>query len=288
LYARLLDAQGRILSPARKLATSTKARHPAIAAAPNGDFWTAWEEELDDGSTDIVVRRLGKELEAKGEPVRVATLRGTPGPNRQPRMPDLAIEHGRLNVVFAREAAPQRLEVLLQSIPLDDPRLTTGAQRDPRATRAARPAPGKPFGTDFPGSVKPLGEATGRNTQPRIACAKDGCFVAWDDEKSGALTAFVDRERGLLWHREFARKGSRPALGRDERGVVVSWYEDARVKLAPLGREGLGKPSTLTRVNGLQPNPDVVRGDKAGEWLVAFRDYEAAHFEVFALRAECR
>ncbi|MGC4089110.1 MAG: hypothetical protein QM756_14745 [Polyangiaceae bacterium] len=43
----------------------------------------------------------------------------------------------------------------------------------------------------------------------------------------------------------------------------------------------------VSRVSGIQPAPDVVRGSKPGEWYIAFRDYEAAHLEVFAVRAEC-
>jgi hypothetical protein len=41
-------------------------------------------------------------------------------------------------------------------------------------------------------------------------------------------------------------------------------------------------------VNGFQPEPDVTKGEKAGQWLVAFRDYESAHFEAFGLRTECQ
>ena len=32
----------------------------------------------------------------------------------------------------------------------------------------------------------------------------------------------------------------------------------------------------------------IARGEKPGQWLVAFRDYESAHFEAFGLRAECK
>jgi len=101
------------------------------------------------------------------------------------------------------------------------------------------------------------------------------------------LMAFVDRERGPLWHREFGNKGASPALARDQRGLVVAWFEGARLKLAPLARDGIGTASLISRVSGIQPPPDVARGGKPGEWYVAFRDYESAHLEVFALRAEC-
>jgi hypothetical protein len=44
----------------------------------------------------------------------------------------------------------------------------------------------------------------------------------------------------------------------------------------------------LARVNGFQPEPDVAHGEKPGQLLVAFRDYESAHFEAFGLRTECK
>ena len=76
-------------------------------------------------------------------------------------------------------------------------------------------------------------------------------------------------------------------LSHDQRGVVVGYYEDSRVKLASLTRNGVGKASVVSRVNGYQPNPDIVPGETPGQWYVAFRDYESAHLEVFALRADC-
>jgi serine/threonine-protein kinase len=124
--------------------------------------------------------------------------------------------------------------------------------------------------------------------EPHLACTNDGCFIAWDDEKAGAVAAYVDREKGPLWHREFSRKGSRPSVSRDDRSAVVAWFEDSRLRFASLGRDGVGKPTTLSRVSGFQPNPDLAHGDVPGQWYIAFRDYESAHLEAFALRADCR
>ena len=70
--------------------------------------------------------------------------------------------------------------------------------------------------------------------------------------------------------------------------TLVAWYEDSRLKLMEIKRDGLGKPSILARVNGFQPDPDLTRGEKPGQWLVAFRDYESARFEAFGLRTECQ
>jgi serine/threonine-protein kinase len=69
---------------------------------------------------------------------------------------------------------------------------------------------------------------------------------------------------------------------------MVAWFEESRLRLAPLGADGVGKATTLSKVSGFQPNPELARGDAPGQWYVAFRDYESAHLEAFALRAQCR
>jgi hypothetical protein len=156
----------------------------------------------------------------------------------------------------------------------------------PLKAAAGKPRPKKKE-DEFLGVLKPVSGAEGRNAQPHVACADDGCFVAWDDEKGGSFVSFWHKERGPLWHREFAPKGKRPMLSHDQNGVVMAYYEDSRVKLASLTRNGVGKASVVSRVNGYQPNPDLVPGDAPGQWYIAFRDYESAHLEVFALRADC-
>ena len=113
--------------------------------------------------------------------------------------------------------------------------------------------------------------------------------MVWDDDAGGAYAAYLEHDKTEpLWHREFSPKGIRPTLVTTGSKTLVTWYEDSRLKLAELGRDGLGKASVLARVNGFQPEPDVTRGEKPGQWLVAFRDYESAHFEAFGLRAECQ
>jgi hypothetical protein len=133
-----------------------------------------------------------------------------------------------------------------------------------------------------------VAKVVGRVPDPRVGCESDGCLVTWDEEKGGAFIAFLEHGRTQpLWHRQFAEKGTRPVLGGDATGLALTWYEESRIKLAPAGRDGLGKPSLVNRVTGLQPHAELARGTKPGEWLVAWRDYEAGDLELFALRAEC-
>jgi serine/threonine-protein kinase len=241
-----------------------------------------WEEEFEGSTSDLVARRLGPELEPKSGPLRLTSLRPPSGPARQPRTPSAVVHNGQLMLAFARDMGAQRVQVMLQTIALDDPALATGI------VRRGKGGGGPKKSDEVLGTMKSVSPAGSRNAQPRLACTDAGCFVVWDDEKAGGLMAFVDKERGPLWHREFGNKGADPGIGRDERGLAVTWYEGSRLKLAPLARDGLGTPSVVSRVSGLQPPPDIVQGPNAGEWYIAFRDYEAAHLEIFAIRVECR
>jgi len=283
VYARLLDAEGKIETPAQRLSSARASEYPSLTRGPSGEFWAVWEEMFESGASDVVARRLGPNLEPRSAPVRLTALAPPAGAARQSRTADVAIAEDRLHIAFAKDLGGARVQVMLQSIALDDPALAAGL---PAVSK--RPGKGRAKVADqFIGALKPLSSASSKNAQPRVTCSSDGCFVAWDDEKAGALVAFLDRQRGPLWHREFAHKGARPSLAQDERGVVVAFYEDARLKLAPVTREGVGKSSVVSRVNGLQPYPDVARGEKPGQWYLAFRDYESAHLEIFALRADC-
>lgn len=141
----------------------------------------------------------------------------------------------------------------------------------------------------FIGDLRPVSTAHGKNAQPRIACTKEGCFAVWDDEKAGALAAFLDPKKGqAIWRREFASKGSRPAIAASAAGAMVTWYEASRVRIARINRDGIEKSSVLARISGYQPYPAIVAGSEANQWYITWRDYEAGHLEAFVLRAQCK
>jgi hypothetical protein len=168
---------------------------------------------------------------------------------------------------------------MLLRVPLGDAALASGLVIDRK----------KKTPDQFLGVLSALSRASSKNTTPRIACLKDACTVVWDDDNAGAYAAYIEKDKTEpLWHRDFSPKGIRPTLVSTGDKTLVAWYEEQRLKLAEVKRDGIGKPSTLARVNGFQPEPDVTRGEKPGQWLVAFRDYESAHFEAFGLRTECQ
>ena len=282
VYVRELGTDGRIGSSARRISAAKSADFEvSVAPAGDGGYWVVWTEQLEFGSTDLVVRRLSSSLEPSGEATRLSAFTLVKGLTKRATMPDAAVAHGELEIAFSLLLPGQRQQVMLLSVPL--------AQL---AKGLPMPKPGKrlppPKNDTTLGTLRNVASVVGRSPEPSIACTQEGCLVAWDEERQGASVAFLEHGRAQpLWHREFAQKGSRPALFGDENGGAVAWFEESRVRFASIGRDGLGTPNVVNRVNGFQPRPALLRGAKPGEWLIAWRDYEAGHLELFALRAEC-
>ncbi len=280
IYVRLLGADGRIASPARRI-TRSKPSDGSLSLTPNGSaFIAVWAEELTPGANDLVAMRLSATLEPVGEPVRLSAFVPIKGVAERVEAPDSAVARGELQIAFSLSIAQQRSQVSLLSVALTE--LDKGKGLAIKG-RGKRPAGDLVFGT-----LRQVAKTVGRVPQPRLACEKDGCLLGWDEEKGGAFVAFLEYGKPQpLWHRNFAEKGMRAAVVGDEAGFAAAWFEESRLKLAPLGRDGIATPSVLNRVSGIQPHPALARGEKPGEWLVAWRDYEAAHLELFALKAEC-
>jgi eukaryotic-like serine/threonine-protein kinase len=282
IYVRQLGPDGRIATPARRVARGKPSDGSlSLIAAGDGGFLLTWAEEVTPGATDLFVLRLAATLAPEGEAQRLTAFPAVKGTPERVAAPDAAIARGELEVAFSLAYPGQRAQVMLLTVSLAELDKGKGVSVVPRKKGA--PAPEPIFGT-----LRLVQKTLGRTPQPRLACEKDGCLVGWDEEKGGAYVAFLEHGKPQpLWHRQFAEKGARPAVVGDDAGLLTAWFEEARLRLAPAGRDGVGMPSVVNRVNGLQPHPVLLRGGKPGEWLVAWRDYEAAHFELFALKAEC-
>jgi serine/threonine-protein kinase len=144
------------------------------------------------------------------------------------------------------------------------------------------------------GTMKVLTPEKERGDAPSLACATDACFIAWHGEKVGTSTGggfagFIDAKTGqLLWRKKFVVQGGKPSVGMGPKGeAAIAWFEQGRVRLAAIGREGVGAPSVLARVAGDQPRPSVAMGATAKEWAVAWLDFEAGKLEPYALAATC-
>jgi serine/threonine-protein kinase len=287
-YVRLLGENGKIASKARRIAEVTQHRiTPMLAPTSSGSYWVVWEDSFRKGTRDLVARHLNADLEPIADPVRLTAYapvkRGTNGVSS----PSVAVAHQHLYVPYVVTSG-KKSQLFVQRIGLSDPLLKQGLPKTEKELKKAQLASKGGDKDLFVGSVQPLGAERGKNAEPQVTCVAEGCYVVWDDERGGALVAFIDQEKGeALWHREIAARGARPNVAASEARTVVAWYEGGRLKLADLTRDGLGKVSVLARVTGYQPHPDVVAGREAGEWLIAWRDYEAGHLETYVVRAEC-
>ena len=278
VYVRQLESDGKIAGPARRISETRRGElHPTLTPV-DGGFWAIWEEDSR-GRTDIVARQLDERLEPKSKPVRLAQVASAPRNANTASRPDAVVSLGTLRVVFSVDRGSDRHQIMLLRVPLSEPALAKGLVIDKK-----KKVPDQSLGT-----LVPLNRATGKNTTPRLACLKASCVAVWDDDTAGAYAAYIERDKTEpLWHRDFSPKGIRPTLVATSDKTFVAWYEEQRLKLAEVKRDGVGKPSILARVNGFQPEPDIARGEKPGQWLVAFRDYESARFEAFGLRTECQ
>ncbi len=269
VYVRMLHPDGRIATPARLLSKQRREKYyPTLTSLPGGGFLALWSEgRTGRGTSDLVARRLSRDLEPLEEAVQLtAVAKG------EVSHPAATVVSGKLFVALRHGGA--QADVRLLRIPLDAPALKSGVQVSDKDV----------FAGD---SV--LVHGPGQHSQPTLTCDDQGCLVVWDDEAAGAFAAFIPHDqKEPLWHREFAPDAIRPTVAEaPEAGAIVAFFADNRLRVAPITRDGVGRASVISRVSGFQPNPTVVPGRERGEWLLAWRDYEAGHLEVFVARAAC-
>jgi len=278
VYARFISHDGHIAGPPRRISGVKKGELFAALAQNGNKFWAVWQEEVDKGSTDIMARELDADLAPLAEPVRLTAIPAAKGQSSVTFTPTVAVQNGHLYVAFSVNRGFERVQMYLSRIALSDPGLKTGLLPSKKTAGKER----------YLGQIQLLSAKDGKHTTPVSACSSEGCFVAWDDEKGGGSVAFVDKDKGqMLWRRELPAKVVRPAVAASGNTAVISWFDESRLRMAQLTRDGLGAVTSLSRVSGFQPQPDLAAGEKPGQWYISWRDYESAHFEVFALRTDC-
>ncbi|HYP78104.1 MAG TPA: serine/threonine-protein kinase [Polyangiaceae bacterium] len=278
VYARFVSHDGHIAGPPRRISGVKKGELSAALAVNGNRFWAVWQEELEKGSSDIMARELDADLTPVGEAIRLTAIPPAKGASFGAGTPTVAVQNGHLYVAFSVNRGYERIQMYLSRIALSDPSLKTGLLTTKKTAGKER----------FLGQPQMLSAKEGKHTTPVLACSSEGCFVAWDDEKAGASVAFVDKDKGqMLWRRDLPAKVVRPAVAASGNTAVISWFDESRLRLAQLTRDGLGAVTSLSRVSGFQPQPDLAAGEKPGQWYVSWRDFESAHFEVFALRTDC-
>lgn len=271
VYARTIESDGRILSPARLISKERKDKYfPSFVGLPGGEFLAIWSEQRDASKRpDLVVRRLNQEL-VPSEPILPLTslLSGSA------TQPAADVADGKLFVAYRYQATSGMTEIRLLRIPLDDPALREGLTVGD--------------GDQSAGESITL-RAFPRQVEPALSCDSEGCLVVWDDETAGVFAASIPHNQSAaLWHRDFASSGRRPTIARAPSGrTAIAYYAGERVYLVPVSSHSVGQPSIISRVSGFQPSPHLIAGRAPGEWLLAWRDFEAGHLEVFVARAQC-
>jgi serine/threonine-protein kinase len=280
VFVRQLGPDGRIASPAVRILRSKPLDYRALVVVlPDASRYLVWIEQLEGSGSDLMAAKLAPGGDSVGPAKRLTAFPTLKGVSERAQGLSAAIARGNLQLSFTLAYPGPKSEVALLAVPLTLLASSKGVERADAGFQGVPPVLG---------TLHTVAKVAGRVPDTRLACENDGCLVTWDEEKGGASMAFLEHGRVQpLWHRQFSAKGLRPSLVGDASGMALVWYEDSRVKLAPVGRDGARTPSVVNRVNGLQPHASVARGQKPGEWLVAWRDYEAGHLELFVLRAEC-
>jgi len=278
---RWLDADGRIGGMSSVVGAPKPGLFwPSMDHAPDGSFWVAWQENADKEGDDLFLRHLDADLKPIGGEIRATDYEPEKGKSPRVSVPGVAVSSSNLFLVYALERDKQHL-VERMRIPLTLPELQSGGlQGSAKASRQ-------------------LGEVTVANEDkvggdfPAIACTKDACFLVWhetDKGDKGAQAVLIDPVKGtLLWRKRFAPRGAHPAVAASPDGPAeVAFYEQGRVRVAAISRDGVGTTSTFARVSGDEPRPWITPGLSRGEWYVSWLDAEAGHQEAFVSRLQCR
>jgi hypothetical protein len=283
VFVRKLDAAGSIAGPPLPVSPSgEKQSFPTLMREPNGKLWVAWTERDGTRVSNVLVRPLGADLKPAGGTARLTRYVTPPRNASTASRASMAVAHGFLNVAYAFERGAEK-HVFALRVSLTDPLLASGGLPAP-GEEASKGEPDR-----FLGQIVPVSSGAGLHTQPSIACNEAGCFVAWDDQKNGAHAAYFTATSGeVIWRRDLGPKALSPALSVSGNDVAIAWYDGGRLRLAKLGRDGPSDATLLGRATGYQPPPNLIAGNKPGEWVVAWRDFEAGQHEGFLARAECK
>ncbi len=281
VFVRRLTTTGRILG-APVLITDDKEAvvTPSLTPCPLGGFWVAYANEGENAnSSRIYVRKLTPDVKLDGDPRIVAEYAEKYGLHRsRAHSPSIAAVGNALLLVYRVEQGREH-HLVLQRIALDDPKLASGlTPEDP------------PVSDRTVGEAKELTDKARRLYHPTVRCAGSACFAVWRDEPKGSNAAYIDPSNGTtIWRKRFAHRGMHLSVELDDSGGgLLSWYQDGRVQVAPVTRDGIGRPSSIARVTGEQPEPSIARTKSYGQWLVAWTDYEAGHLEAYVATVTCK
>jgi serine/threonine-protein kinase len=276
--ARILDQEGRIdehQGESKLVASGKSASWPAYEATPSG-FVVAWQDDRD-GNDDLFFRQLTKTLDSDGGEVRLTDYAQTKGRTIGVRLPSVTVAANTLLIAYRLDRDRGR-GMMRMRVPFSAPELRKGLEERPE--NMARP-------DREVGEVRMLHDD--KADAPSTVCGTDGCFVAWHQEPKGAWLARIDPATGAkIWAKPFAPNGTRPSLAVGPKGdVMVTFYEQGKVRIAPVSRDSVGVVSVFAKMAGDPPRPSIAAGKTRGEWFVAWLDVEGQHLEPYVAKLAC-
>lgn len=278
VYARSLDSRGTPSGePVRVSEGRTTATNASAALAPSGDWWVIYADETPKSSANLFARKLDASLKLQGEAVQLTEFAAIDGP-LGPRVsgPETAIIGDSLVVSYRIERG-QKHDVMVQRIPLSEPSLAKGVAGS-----------SKPGFDAFVGASTRVSQTQWKVQAPEMACDKVVCLVVWRGDPSGVNMAAIDPGNGVVrWRKVVSATGMQAGVGLDGAGHgLVAWYEDGRLRTAPVTLDGIGAGGLAGRVGGDQPGPTVAWAN--GSWLVGWSSFEGGHPEAYLQRVVCQ
>ncbi len=278
VHVRSIAADGTIGSPMVKIASlKAPSSGASIARAADGTYVVVWASEMDTGSEELFVRRLSAKLEPMGEPIRATDFAATGLQKPRVRLPVVAVAGEAAQITFRLERSPQQL-IYRMRIPFAN--FDKGVEARKKGDTA----------DNHIGELVVVNTDKIRGETASIACGKDACFLVWDVETMGGVSAAaIDPATAQpLWRDKFSRAGGHPTVAFDDAGNArVVWYEKGAIMTAPITRAKVGVSAKVGRISGTQPPPALVPGKTPGEWYLSWLDYEAGLLESYVGRFLC-
>ncbi|MBI5537363.1 MAG: protein kinase [Deltaproteobacteria bacterium] len=262
--------------PLRLSESRTSAAHPTIAPFAGAGAWIAWADDPDKVSSNIYARMVDASMQAPTAAVQLTRFAGIHGPvGPRATSPVAAILGDRLLIAYLVERGRYH-EILLQRIALADPQLARGVAEW-----------GRPPRDMVVGAITKITPTALKVGPPEMACGEGACIIAWRSQPTGSHLAMIDISTGAVkWRKVASPQGTQVGVGLDDKGGgLAAWYEDGRVRVAPLGEDGVGPASAVGRVHGDQPSPSVAWNN--GAWVVGWTSFEAGHPEPYLARVTC-
>ncbi|MGC4000663.1 MAG: serine/threonine-protein kinase [Anaeromyxobacter sp.] len=282
IFARKLDVAGRIQGGMKNVAPLSKDEYaPAIARTSDGSYWVAWEDDGSDGAQNLLLRHLTADFDPTGPVISLTALKPDRALRPSAVRPAVSVSNGKLRVLFTLRQGQQRR---VYSLVLDESSDLVRTVTAPKiSTNTAS------LDHRFLAPIEALGREGTASDDARTHCLGDTCFLLWGEEAAGLVAMAIDaRSNAVLYRHEIAPRGARPAIAANEKQLLAAFYEASRLRVALFDRTGVGAVATIGKVSGIQPLPDVSATPRPDRWLVAWRDYEAGHFEAMAATISCQ